>query len=197
VGLDRALINHACNGLVVGICGGMQILGKEIVDPHGMERVGSIAGLGLLDIHTTMQPRKVTRISSGHLVASLFGQPIAAHRVGGYEIHLGETRYLEGAQPFAQLDTQLLDGCVATNGQVFGSYLHGLFDDDSFRHAFLQAVRAFYKLAPCPHFDNWKQKREDSLNRLADTVRASLDMPRIFAWAGLAYNTPSGKEAQP
>jgi adenosylcobyric acid synthase len=202
-GLDRLVIDHARKGLVVGICGGMQMLGKEIVDTHGMERDGVIAGLGLLPIHTTMQPQKVTRISSGRLVASsLFGQPMPAPRMSGYEIHIGETRYLEGAEPFVQLDAdsdagRSFDGCVARDGHTFGSYLHGLFDDDSFRHAFLAAARAFYKLAPAASLDNWKQKREASLDRLADTVRASLDMRTIFAWAGLVYDAKSVKENRP
>jgi adenosylcobyric acid synthase len=202
-GLDGLVIEHARKGLVVGICGGMQMLGKEIADTHGMERDGVIAGLGLLPIHTTMQPQKVTRISSGHLVASsLFGQPTPTLRMSGYEIHIGETRYLEGSEPFVQLDAdsdagRSFDGCVAPDGHTFGSYLHGLFDDDSFRHAFLAAARAFYKLTPAASLDNWKQKREASLNRLADTVRASLDMRTIFAWAGLVYDATSVKEKRP
>jgi adenosylcobyric acid synthase len=105
---------------------------------------------------------------------------------------MGETRYLEGAKPFAQLEIEcagesFLDGCTASNGHSFGSYLHGLFDDDSFRHAIIASARAFYKLAPATHLDNWKLKREESLNRLADAVRASLDLSKIFAWVGLGY----------
>jgi len=197
-GLDRALLHHASHGLVVGICGGMQILGEEIVDPLGMESAGSIKGLGLLAIHTTMQPQKTTRISSGRLATtSLFGQPIAALRIHGYEIHIGETRYLDGAKPFAELEGEssqsLRDGCVTTNGRVFGSYLHGLFDDDSFRDAFISAARAFYALASSTQLNDWRQQREESLDRLADTVRASLDMPQLFAWVGLPY-TPRNNE---
>jgi adenosylcobyric acid synthase len=201
-GIDRALIHHANKGLVVGICGGMQILGKDITDPHNMERGGSIEALGLLAIHTTMQPQKITRISSGRLVAAtLFGQSTPSLAISGYEIHIGATRYLENAKPFAQLETDsnsevLLDGCISPDGQIFGSYLHGLFDSDIFRHAFLASARAFYNLSPATHMENWQQKREDSLNRLADAVRASLDMPRLFSWAGLTYNAPSTEESR-
>jgi adenosylcobyric acid synthase len=199
-GLDRALLDHARTGLVVGICGGMQILGKEILDPHVMEHGGVIPGLGLLAIQTTMQPRKVTRISSGHLFDPLlFGYPTPRLRLNGYEIHVGETHYLESAKPFARLHTALaedshLDGCVAPDGRIFGSYLHGLFDDDIFRHAFVAAARGFCQLAPATHLDHWKKKREASLDRLADTVRRSVDMPRIFAWAGLTYQPRNAKE---
>ena len=169
------------------------MLGQKILDPHAMERNGTVPGLGLLAIQTTMQPQKVTRISAGRLVAAtLFGQPVPSFEISGYEIHIGETCYLKAAQPFAQLNTRgdkevLFDGCTSANGYVFGSYLHGLFDDDSFRHAFLSAVRAFYKLAPTPHMEDWKRKREESLNRLADTVRESLDLAKIFAWVGFTY----------
>ena len=190
-GLDRCLLEHAHKGLVVGICGGMQMLGQEILDPHAMERSETTQGLGLLAIRTTMQPQKITRISAGRLVASsLFGQPVPPLNISGYEIHIGETHYLEAAQPFAQLGSDevvLFDGCTSPNGLVIGSYLHGLFDDDIFRHAFLASTRAFYGLAPAINVEDWKRKREESLNRLADTVRASLDLEQIFAWAGLTY----------
>jgi adenosylcobyric acid synthase len=201
-GLDHLLTDHARAGLVVGICGGMQMLGEEIADPQGMERAGVILGLGLLPIHTTMQPQKVTRISSGQLVAtSLFNQPTPSLPISGYEIHIGETRYLEGAQPFAHLETDstegsLLDGCTAHEGRIFGSYLHGLFDDDNFRHIFLSAARTFYGLTVDMPLNHWKQQREESLNRLADTVRASLDMEQIFACAGLSYSAQNSKETQ-
>lgn len=201
-GLDKVLTDHARNGLVIGICGGMQILGEKIFDPDCIEHSKTIRGLGLLAIQTTMRPQKITRISSGHLVASsLFGQPTPSQHISGYEIHMGETRYLAGAKPFAQLETEsagetLLDGCVVPDGHTFGSYLHGLFDDDSFRHAIIASARAFYKLTPASHLDNWKLKREESLNRLADTVRASLDLSKIFAWVGLSYAPrPQNNEA--
>ena len=201
-GIDLALIDYARNCLVVGICGGMQILGKEITDPHDMEHAGSIEALGLLPIHTTMQPQKITRISSGHLISStLFGQSTPSLAISGYEIHIGTTRYIEEAKPFAQLETNsdgetLLDGCVSHNCRIFGSYLHGLFDSDAFRHAFLTAARAFYNLAPTTHMENWQQKREDSLNRLADSVRSSLDMPKLFSWVDLTYNAHSREESR-
>jgi adenosylcobyric acid synthase len=158
-----------------------------------MEGSEATPGLGLLAIQTTMQPQKVTRISTGRLVSStLFGKPVPSLNIKGYEIHIGETHYLEAAEPFAQLRTEcdkeaLFDGCTSPDGFVFGSYLHGLFDDDSFRHAFLISARAFYNLTPASHLEDWKRQREESLNRLADAVRASLDLREIFSWAGLTY----------
>jgi len=191
-GLDTVLAVHARNGLIVGICGGMQMLGEKIFDPDCIEHAKTVQGLGLLAIHTTMRPQKITRISSGQLTAaSLFGETNPSRRISGYEIHMGETRYLAGAKPFSQLETDsgetIYDGCVTPDGHAFGSYLHGLFDDDSFRHAVISCARAFFKLAPATDLDNWKLKKEESLNRLADAVRASLDLSRIFAWVGLSY----------
>lgn len=193
-GIDRCVIRHAGSGLVVGICGGMQILGTEIIDPHAMESVSTICGLGLLPIRTSMQPNKTTRISSGSLITpSLFGQPVSSSSLRGYEIHIGETQYLEGSRPFARLSTKadakdLFDGCVAPTGTTFGTYLHGIFDDDGFRHAFLIAARAFCHLDSPNHLDNWKQRREESLNRLADAVRTSFDLSRLFDLIGAPSN---------
>ena len=118
--------------------------------------------------------------------------------LSGYEIHIGETRYLEGAKPFAKLRAassggkqEFTDGCSVTDGRVFGSYLHGIFDDDGFREAFLSAARAFRGLDSLDRVNHWKQKREEALNRLADTVRRSLDMASVFAWAGFRYEPRS------
>ena len=203
-GLDHVLLDYACTGLIAGVCGGMQMLGEQILDSHGMETAGSISGLGLLHIHTTMQPQKVTSMATGQLVTdSLFGQPIPEVRLSGYEIHIGETLYLKHAESFAQLTRQSnskepphYDGCITSDTRIFGTYLHGLFDEDSFRHAFIAAARAFHHLAPATVLDQWRQKREDSLNRLATAVCQSLDMPRIFAWAGLTYRPPSPMEIE-
>jgi len=99
-GLDQAVRAHARAGLVVGICGGMQMLGHELADPGGVEWQGCMQGLGLLDIRTTMQAEKVTRLCSGMIRGSvLFGQPIRDGRVSGYEIHVGQTDYLPQADP--------------------------------------------------------------------------------------------------
>lgn len=193
--LDKAVIEHASAGLVVGICGGMQMLGHLILDPDGIETAGCVKGLGLLPINTTMRPAKVTSNGVGQLVTrSLFGQPIQNVNLRGYEIHVGETSYLGKSQPFAQLTRHSderakseADGCITPDTRIFGTYLHGLFDEDSFRHAFIKAAREFYHLAPASEFNNWKQRREESLNRLAVMVSQSLDMPRILGWVGLSY----------
>ncbi len=187
-GLDEAVRAHARAGLVVGICGGMQMLGKELADPGGIERQGSMPGLGLLPISTTMQAEKVTRLCTGTIHGgSLFGQPIQTDRISGYEIHVGKTDYLAQAEPFATVASGELDGCVSADRRILGTYLHGIFDEDCFRHQFVTAARSFYNLASPSVFNPWNLQRQESLDRLALQVSASLDMRRIFAWVGLEY----------
>jgi len=187
-GLDHAVRNHARLGLVMGICGGMQMLGQELSDPLGIEQHGCMPGLGLLPISTTMQAQKVTRLCSGSIHGgTLFGQPLPEGRIAGYEIHVGKTQYLDHAEPFATLSSGELDGCISADRQILGSYLHGIFDEDGFRHAFVTAARSFRKLAPPSVLNPWKAQREESLDRLACQVSRSLDMQRIFSWVGVKY----------
>lgn len=196
-GLDVALLAHAKSGLIAGICGGMQMLGHHIADPDGMETRGSVPGLGLLPIETTMRPNKITRQAHGEFTAPmLFGTAVGRIAVRGYEIHLGETHALNESIPFSQLQREGSgslshhpDGCATLDGRIFGTYLHGVFDEDGFRHAFLAAARAFHHLAPAASFEAWREKREASLNRLADTVRESVDMERLFGWVGGMYHS--------
>jgi len=138
-----------------------------------------------------MQADKVTRNAAGKMVTRiLFGQPVECNQVSGYEIHIGQTIYLEDATHFASLSAdsaEKKDGCISIDTRIFGTYLHGLFDDDAFRHQFLVAARAFHQLDAPRDLLLWKQLREESLNRLASEVEKALDMKTIFAWIGLAY----------
>jgi adenosylcobyric acid synthase len=201
-GIDQALIEYAHAGLVVGICGGMQMLGEQIVDPEGVETAGSNPGLGLLPIQTTMRLAKVTSPGTGQILTeALFGQPIRKTVLSGYEIHVGETLYLERARPFARLTRQSdeavesqSDGCITQDTRIFGTYLHGLFDEDNFRHIFIAAAREFHQLAPANELNNWSKKRKESLDRLAASVCESIDIPRVFDWVGLVYqNSGEGR----
>jgi adenosylcobyric acid synthase len=172
----------------------MQMLGETITDPLGMEHKGSVSGLGLLPIRTIMQADKVTRNVTGDMVERvLFGQPVTNGKLSGYEIHIGQTIYQAGATCFATLSAESessessIDGCVSADTRIFGTYLHGLFDDDGFRHQFLCAARAFHKLTAPVELHLWKQLREESLNRLAREVEKALDMETIFGWVGIPY----------
>lgn len=192
-GIADAVRRHAdLDRLTVGICGGMQMLGEAIFDPEGVEAGGREEGFGILPIHTTMQSSKITADASGSLShASLFGQAVHATAICGYEIHVGETRYLSGAAPFAMISRALepqdifADGCVSADRRTFGTYLHGLFNDDTFRHQFLRSARAAIGLAPPEQLWNWKADRENQWKRLSSEVEKSLDMQKICTWLNL------------
>jgi adenosylcobyric acid synthase len=181
--LDAAVISHAANSLVVGICGGMQMLGDSIIDADAIEHSGEADGLNLLGFSTRMNATKITTRSSGSLATSvLFQQRIPSVHVSGYEIHVGQTEYSSAAQAFSVLSEGKIDGCISGDTRIFGTYLHGIFDEDAFRHIFINAARAFHQLNAASAFEDWTQKREASLNRLATVVRESVNMPKILSW---------------
>lgn len=119
-------------GAVLGICGGYQMLGHWVRDPHGIEgTAGDTAGLGLLDVDTVMIPDKtLTRVAATHVETGC--------KISGYEIHIGRSEGPACARPFAFV-AEKPEGAVSPNGRIMGSYLHGMFSDDGFRGAFLEA----------------------------------------------------------
>jgi len=188
-GFGEALRAHVARGrAAIGICGGMQMLGDRLDDPHGVERGGSADGLGLLPLTTTLAARKTTVRVHGRMAAGvLFGQPVDVPAFTGYEIHVGVSRRAGGA-PFALLhrdgaDGEHEDGALA--GVVAGTYVHGLFDDDAFRHAALRALRAQAGLAPPRTLVPWREQRETRYDRLASIVREALDVPLLARIAGV------------
>jgi adenosylcobyric acid synthase len=199
-GLAEAIFALSDHVLLFGICAGMQMLGVAIEDPHGAEMGGTEQALGLLPIRTSMNLEKITREAAGKLVSSqLFGQSLECAGVEGYEIHVGETEYLEQAPPFSRIvrkgDAQstILDGCVSSHGRVAGTYLHGIFHQDEFRHAYLRAARSSSGLTPAAMLA-WKQLREDEFDRLAHTVSASIDLGRLLGLVGLNLPSDDRKE---
>lgn len=168
-------------GLVAGICGGYQMLGREIIDVQGAEsRIQRIKGLGLLNIKTEFYPEKVTCQAGGKVVAT-------GDLVEGYEIHMGRTRLLEGVEPFLKLtwrgreSIEEFDGGIREDGQIFGTYLHGLFDRVSFRVKFINKLRALKGLSPLKEEGQLSQFQvwEKSFEGLADLVEESLDLDYI------------------
>ncbi|MCF7222018.1 cobyric acid synthase [Marilutibacter chinensis] len=170
-GWDMAIARHLrYGGKVLGICGGLQMLGRAVHDPDGIEGgAGSSAGLGWLDLETTLTPRKRLRNVGGR-------SRIGDVPVRGYEIHCGVSTGPALAQPFAQLDDGRGDGAVSDDGQVAGSYLHGLFDHPETLAAMLQ----WAGLAAARPLDI-AALREASIERLADMVEAHLDTGRLAA----------------
>ena len=178
------------NRLIVGLCGGFQMLGLKLSDPNGVENNGVPAerdGLGLLSVRTVFTKEKTTRLISGELYDPSFAQGLwQATTFQGYEIHMGETDRTPEARPFARLSVakleHLLDGAISPTGLVFGTYVHGLFDNDMFRHSFLDWARSSLKLAPAETKLCATTERDARLNRWADHLRASLQLDLIRNW---------------
>jgi adenosylcobyric acid synthase len=133
-GWDRDLEAHRRRGgHVVGICGGYQMLGRVVRDPHGIEgSVKEAEGLGLLDVETVMEPEKTVRNSTARSVH--FDTPLE-----GYEIHLGATTGPDCLRPVTVINNTD-DGATSADGKVFGTYLHGLFGANAFRARFLESL---------------------------------------------------------
>lgn len=173
-GLDKAVIARSQAGAtLVGICGGYQMLGQHLADPHGVEsHAGDVAlGLGLLPVTTEFSPIKQThqahlRLHDGQVVR-------------GYEIHMGTTQRFDGAQPFGEIISrgsepmQLPDGAIRSDGKVWGTYLHGIFENRDFRHNWLRNLG-------WTHIGYDSTDEEDAeYDRLADAVEEALDWSSI------------------
>ncbi|BDB25243.1 cobyric acid synthase [Cupriavidus sp. P-10] len=174
-GWEAALQRHLrYGGKLVGICGGMQMLGRQVHDPDGREGpAGSSAGLGWLDYETTLAAEKQLRQVSGRLAD-------ADAPVRGYEIHLGVTTGAGLDRPAVWLDrgdgSMRPDGACSADGQVLATYVHGLFDDP----AGCQALLRWAGLDKAQAVD-LDALREASIERLADTLAAHLDLDAMFA----------------
>lgn len=151
---------------VIGLCGGYQMLGESIHDPDGVESpLRELAGLGLIPMVTTMEPRKTTVLSRG--TASFAGGQLVLE---GYEIHMGQSVYTENDAPFIQLEDRT-DGYCAEERQLIGTYFHGLFHNDDFRTLLLNAIREKKGLEPIVDRPSFVALREQGYDLLADTVR--------------------------
>jgi adenosylcobyric acid synthase len=179
---------------IIGICGGLQMLGQHIRDPLAVEGGGVATGLGLLPIVTELRGTKTTvEASASWTDLHLFGQAIGTVEARGYEIHMGETAYVGDARPFGQVrraggSGPMDDGAVAHDGRIIGTYLHGLFDLDDFRHRFLRAARAVCGLAQPTQsqFAYVAGERDARINRVATHVAESLDVDALLKWLGLS-----------
>jgi adenosylcobyric acid synthase len=169
-GFDRAIAGARRKGTVVlGICGGYQMMGQSIADDVESDS-SKVEGLGWLDVKTIFEPDKVTRqrrgISDGH-------------RVTGYEIHHGR---VHGGTPWIQLDDVYGvegDGATAAEGQMLGTSLHGLFEEDGFRAGFLADVGRRRRKAFASTGVSFAAARDTQIDRLADMIEAHLDMDTI------------------
>lgn len=183
-GLAQAIESAAANGkVVVGICAGYQMLGTFIADPDHVESErDGVTGLGLLRVRTHFSPEKTT-----HQVRARCGW--TGDEVTGYEIHHGISRPLDHSTPAFEIcersgqPVRAADGARNGSGKVWGSNIHGLFDNASFRHRFLGELWETKGLPrPVGIHGGWSLDRE--CDRMADMVRAHLHMAAIYRLLG-------------
>jgi adenosylcobyric acid synthase len=191
-GWEPVIKSHAAAGKpLVGICGGFQMLGREIRDPHHTESdIEHVSGLNLLNFTTVLEREKVTRQATARFAnpqslgadAGEYSQPLFS----GYEIHLGETLFGSGAQPLFHLqrlgdDEVHHDGAISADGRVFGTYLHGLFDSAAGLELLMSQWRRICgKEESKTGFFDPAAEREKRYDALADHFRSNLKMDVIY-----------------
>ncbi|ERI94460.1 cobyric acid synthase CobQ [Clostridiales bacterium oral taxon 876 str. F0540] len=186
LGLEEKILNYSKEGIILGICGGYQMLGKEIRDPLNVESsISSIGGIGLLDTITTLENEKVmTRVEGSINLSDFQG------KIYGYEIHMGRTIVGNYDRNLAALTSEngkeilKYDGIFNKEETIFGTYIHGILDSTEFRQYLLNKIRT-KKSMPLRKSPVYEGFREEELNKLADIVRSSLDMNKIYKILGL------------
>jgi adenosylcobyric acid synthase len=162
--------HHRRGGVVLGLCGGYQMLGQMLADPDGIEGPpGKVEGLGLLDVATTLSSEKRLEPVKGR---SGDGAPFS-----GYEMHMGVTEGPDRARPFARLADGSPEGAVSADGRVIGTYVHGLFADDRQRAAWLA------RFCAAPANVAYDALIEQTLDALAAHLAAHLDLSRLLKLA--------------
>ncbi len=167
-GFDIDIAAHLRRGgMVLGLCGGYQMLGRAVHDPDGIEGPrGTAAGLGLLDVETTLSGEKRLEPVAG---ATSDGAPFT-----GYEMHMGVTEGADCARPFARLADGSAEGAVSADGRVIGTYIHGLFANDRQRSAWLK------RFAPGGAAIAYDTLIEETLDKLAAHLAAHIDVDRLL-----------------
>lgn len=158
-------------GRVLGICGGYQMLGRQIIDDDGLEGAPArVPGLGHLDVVTHMKPEKRLALTDATYMAT-------GDQVSGYEIHIGETEGPDRAHAWLDVNGRA-EGASTGNGQIKGCYLHGLFAADAFRSAFIAEMG--YTLQPSLYADSVAQTLDD----LATHLEEHMDLEKLLELAG-------------
>ena len=181
-GIETAIKKLAIAGTpVFGICGGYQMLGRELHDPDGVEHGGSMHGIGLLPCVTVFEKQKTrTRVTGKIQKINGFMQALTGADFEGYEIHMGKTTIIEEASALVGLhDSEETEGCQ--HGNVYGCYIHGLFDSDdvSGRIVYELCRGKGVDMADLTSIDR-KQYVQNQYDILADGIRNSLDMKEIY-----------------
>jgi adenosylcobyric acid synthase len=185
-GIEEEILEYSSKGRILGICGGYQMLGKEIKDPLNIESsMESIKGIGILDTVTTIESEKVmTRVEGYVNLANFKGS------IYGYEIHMGKTIVGHDKNSLITInkengkETDKIDGVFNNEETIFGTYVHGVLDSTEFREYLLNKIRA-EKSIPQRKSPIYEGFREEELNKLADIVREALDVNSIYEIMGL------------
>ncbi|MBF0564888.1 MAG: cobyric acid synthase [Nitrospirae bacterium] len=212
-GLEDTIREAAHKGThVMGMCGGYQMLGRTIRDPFHVEsEVGEVEGMSLLDVETIFDMVKSTRQVRGSVKKA--PPPLASYNgeLKGYEIHMGRsmgdvglfdlqpegkgtilteeavTRCTTGARGTTDItnstNEHFIDG--SSKGRVWGTYVHGIFDDDSFRRALLNGLREVRGLSALPVSVDYHRKRDAAIDAVAAIVREHLDMETVYRLLGV------------
>lgn len=189
-GLAGALKNLALKGcIIMGICGGYQLMGMTIDDEAGTEGGGRREGLMLLPVDTVFCKDKITRQVSGH-ISDLAGplNGLSGLKVSGYELHMGRTGLREGALSLIGslegedkngVSESGPDGCI--NGTCFGTYMHGIFDDTGFRDALIRLLYERKGIGVRPVSSvSYKDYKEGMYDALADIIRKNIDIKQLI-----------------
>jgi adenosylcobyric acid synthase len=186
-GFPGAVESHVQRGgELVGICGGYQMLGQEIADPKGLERGGTSLGLGFLDVATELDAPKICRQVRA---TSLLHNVEQDAPVRGYEIHMGRTSRGTANPCFRIEASEILEGdatgdegAASENGRVWGTCIHGLFDQAGFRRSWLNRVRGRKGLSPISPRESELVTTQlgTELDRWADHLEQFVNMDAIY-----------------
>ncbi len=181
-GMEQRIKTFAAGGgMVAGICGGYQMLGRKIHDPHRVDgSVREADGIGLLPIDTVMEKEKQTAQVSAKSLAADFWE--GNDDVRAYEIHMGRTELLDGARPAFRVHENgscREDGAVSSHNRVWGTYLHGVFDSDGFRKSFLDNIRK-RKGLEISGGNSYDRMKQEGFEKLAAIVRRNIDMKKVY-----------------
>lgn len=183
-GMAHAIVQaHRQNIPVMGICGGYQMLGETIID-EVESGLGTQPGLALLSTVTQFAQRKTTTQVTATITTLPGWLNVASDlTVDGYEIHMGETRLNGDCLPVMQLqknNQRIADGAVTRDGLVFGTYLHGLFDNDAFARAVINGLRTRKGLIPLDPAFQYAQYKSRQFDLLAEAMRKHIDIEKIY-----------------
>ena len=163
--------HHRRGGLIVGLCGGYQILGQMVRDPDGIEGPpGEAPGLGFLDVTTILTGNK-------SLAECVGSENLSGQEVRGYEMHIGKTEGPDTKRPWLTLADGQPEGAISAEGRVFACYLHGIFSADEFRRDFLT------RLGNVSHTISYEASIDQTLDKLATHLERHIDVDALLASA--------------